>query len=246
MAGIRVVIDPGDVVARYRAVRARLAAAGGADVRLVAVTKGFGPEAVRAAAQAGIADVGESYAQECLAKLEWLDEVPTLHFVGGLQRNKVRKLAPVVDVWQSVDRLDLGLEIAKRAPGATVMVQVDLSGEESKRGCPPGEAPDLVARLTDAGLEVVGLMGIGPMAEPEAARPGFALLRGLVDELGLSECSMGMSADLEVAVQEGTTMVRVGTDIFGPRPETGHWRSPGGMPESGSSPTVDSGGGQEP
>lgn len=214
-------IDPGEVEVRARALRERLDAAGGSSVRVVAVTKGFGPEAIPAAVAAGIDDVGESYAQECLAKVAGLDDLPTLHFIGGLQRNKVRKLAPVVDVWQSVDRLDLGLEIAERAPRAAVMVQVDLSGEETKRGCPARDAPDLVARLRDSGLEVIGLMGIGPLGEPESARPGFALLRGLVDRLGLRECSIGMSADLEVAVEEGSTMVRVGTDLFGPRPVRG-------------------------
>lgn len=212
-------IDAAVVAARLAVVRERIEGAGGRDVTVVAVTKGFGPDAIDAATAAGLTDVGESYAQETLAKLPSVTNRPErIHFIGGLQRNKVRKLADVVDVWQSVDRADLGAEIAKRAPGARVMVQVDLSGEPSKRGCPPDAVDELVARLSDEGLVVGGLMGIGPMAEPAAARPGFALLRGLVDRLGLAECSMGMSGDLEVAVDEGSTMVRIGTDLFGPRP----------------------------
>lgn len=207
-----------EVAARLDVVRSRIAAAGGAEVRIVAVTKGFGADAVDAAIAAGVSDIGESYAQETLPKLEAVEGHPRVHFIGGLQRNKIRRLAPVVDVWQSVDRRELGVEIARRAPGATTMVQVDLSGELSKRGCPPDEAEGLVAVLRDEGLKVVGLMGIGPLGPPSDARPGFRRLRELVDELGLDECSMGMSADLEVAVEEGSTMVRVGTDLFGPRP----------------------------
>ncbi len=211
-------IDPAEVVRRLGLVRERLEAAGGAGIGIVAVTKAFSADAIVAATAAGLSDVGESYAQECLAKLEALTYRPRVHFIGGLQRNKVKKLAAVVDVWQSVDRVDLGLEIAKRAPGATVMVQVDLSGEVTKGGCRRDQVGDLVGRLRDEGLDVVGLMGIGPLGDPEAARPGFRTLRALVDLLDLAECSMGMSGDLEVAVEEGSTMIRVGTDLFGPRP----------------------------
>jgi len=123
-------------------------------------------------------------------------------------------------VWQSIDRIEIGAEIAKRSPGATVMVQVDISGEETKSGCDPAMAEPLVADLDALGLDVIGLMGIGPLGRPEMSRPGFQLLRGLVDRLGLSECSMGMSGDLEVAVEEGSTMVRVGRGLFGERTVT--------------------------
>ena len=210
-------VDPHQVSDRADALRARLVAAGGADVRIVAVTKTFGPDAVDAAVAAGLVDVGENYAQEAVAKLTEIASEPTVHFIGRLQRNKVRHLAPVVDVWQSVDRPELVREIAKRAPGARIMVQVDISDEESKGGVAPADTERLVVDATDAGLEVVGLMGVALLAEPEAARPGFALLRRLVDQLELAECSMGMTADLEVAVDEGTTMVRVGRDLFGER-----------------------------
>ncbi|MEL0140256.1 MAG: YggS family pyridoxal phosphate-dependent enzyme [Acidimicrobiaceae bacterium] len=207
-------VDPVAVGERAAVVRSRLDAAGGGDVRIVAVTKTFGPSAVDAAVAAGLDDVGENYAQEAAAKLTEITTAPTVHFIGRLQRNKVRLLAPHVHVWQTVDRLELATEIAKRAPGAKVMIQVDISGEESKGGCDPALAEDLVIHATDAGLDVVGLMGIALLAEPEAARPGFSLLRGLVDRLHLAECSMGMSADLEIAVDEGATMVRIGRDLF--------------------------------
>ncbi len=210
-------VDPAQVAQRAEALRARLDAAGGHAVRIVAVTKTFGPDAIDAAVAAGLTDVGENYAQEAVAKLAEVTTDPTVHFIGRLQRNKVRSLAPVVDVWQSVDRPELVREIAKRAPGASVMVQVDISDEESKGGVAPGDTEALVIAATDAGLDVVGLMGVALLAEPAAARPGFALLRRLVDDLGLRECSMGMTADLEIAVEEGTTMVRVGRDLFGER-----------------------------
>jgi pyridoxal phosphate enzyme (YggS family) len=205
------------VAERVAAVRARIADAGGEGVTLVAVTKGFEPEVVAAAVAAGIEDVGESYAQELVAKAAVVD-VPRWHFVGRLQANKVRALAPTVALWQSVDRPRLVDEVARRAPGASVLVQVDVTGEPSKGGCPPAEAPALVERAAAAGLEPTGLMAVGPLGPPEAARPGFRALAALADRLGLAERSMGMSADLEVAVQEGATMVRVGTALFGPRP----------------------------
>ncbi len=211
-------IDVQNVQANLRLLRERIEAAGGSSVEIVAVTKTFGVDAIDAAVGSGITNIGENYAQECVAKLRDHPSPPTVHFIGHLQRNKIRKLAPIVDVWQTVDRVEVGLEISKRAPGAKVMVQVDISGEETKSGCDPAQAPSLVDSLVTDGLDVVGLMGIGPLGEPEMSRPGFRLLRSLVDELGLAECSMGMSGDLEVAVEEGSTMVRVGRALFGERP----------------------------
>lgn len=198
----------------------------GDDVRVVAVTKGFGAEAVRAALAAGLPDVGESYAQELRAKspvagVRW-------HFVGRLQTNKVRQLAGLVDLWQSVDRLELGEEIARRAPGGRILVQVNVSGEAQKGGCAPADAPGLVARLRAAGLDVRGLMAVGHPADP---RPGFRRLRELADDLGLVERSMGMSGDLEIAVEEGSTMVRVGRALFGERPRPERTVTVGSEPE---------------
>jgi pyridoxal phosphate enzyme (YggS family) len=213
------VITVPDVRAGLAAVRDRITAAGGQAVTIVAVTKGFGPDAVTAARAAGLDDIGENYAQELLAKLAELAEPPPrLHFIGRLQTNKVRQLAAVIDLWQTVDRIELGHEIAKRAPGARVLVQVNVSDEPAKGGCPPADAGRLVGQLTEAGLAVEGLMTVGRTGPPELARAGFRLLAELADEHGLAIRSMGMTDDLEVAVEEGSTMVRVGSALFGPRP----------------------------
>ena len=215
--------DPDVLRARVEQVRNRIADAGGdpGAVQVLAVTKGFGPEVAQAAADAGLVDLGENYAQELVAKAPVLAGAGTTvrwHFIGRLQRNKVRSLAPTVSLWQTVDRLDLGLEIAKRAPGARVLVQVNVSDEPQKGGCAPEAVADLVAQLSDTGLLVEGLMTVGRTGSPAAARSGFAVLRGLADRLDLTVRSMGMSGDLEVAVEEGSTMVRVGSALFGPRP----------------------------
>jgi len=131
------IVESQAVVDNLAILRDRISRAGGSDVEIVAVTKTFGIDAVEAAMAAGLTCVGENYAQECVAKLVGHDRPPLVHFIGHLQRNKIRKLAPIVDVWQSVDRFETGVEIAKRAPGAKVMVQVDISGEESKSGLRP-------------------------------------------------------------------------------------------------------------
>lgn len=215
-------IDAAVVAGRVRDLRARIDACGGGErVRLVAVTKGFGSEVVGAAIEAGLVDFGESYAQECLAKFDEIGSMPDavrLHFIGRLQTNKVRQLASKVHLYQSVDRESLINEIARRAPGAAVLIQLDLSGEATKGGCDFGSARELVARAQDLGLDVRGFMGIGPTGPAELARPGFARLVRLADDMGLEERSIGMSNDLEVAVAEGSTMVRIGRDLFGPRP----------------------------
>jgi pyridoxal phosphate enzyme (YggS family) len=202
------------------AVRRRIErAGGGADVVVLPVTKGFGPDAIEAAVAAGCGAIGENYAQELLAKLaEVTGPRPEVHFIGQLQSRKVKALAGVVDVWQTVDRLVLVDELRRRAPGAHVMVQVNVTGEPQKAGCTPEDAPDLVARARDAGLVVDGLLTVGRAGPPEGSRPGFRQLRGLADRLGVRHCSMGMSEDLDVAVSEGSTMVRVGTALFGHRP----------------------------
>jgi hypothetical protein len=211
-----------DVRRRATELRRRIAAAGDPGrVRIVAVTKGFGANAVDAALRAGITDIGESYAQELVAKVPDVNrDGARWHFIGRLQTNKVRALTDIVDVWQSVDRATLGDEIAKRAPGAEVLLQVNVSNEPQKGGCAPPEVPQLVRRLQQSGLQVRGLMTVGRAGPPEDVRPGFRTLRRLADDLGLVECSMGMSDDLEIAVEEGATMVRVGRALFGERPRS--------------------------
>ena len=211
------------VLERVAAVRERIAAAGGDPerVRILAVTKGFGAWAPAVAASIGLSDLGENYAQELLAKALEVDlesgQQVRWHAIGRLQRNKVKALAPVVSCWQSIDRPSLADEVAKRAAGASVLVQVNVSDEEQKGGVAPAEAAALVERCRAGGLQVDGLMAVGAAGGPDAARPGFALLRRLADELQLPERSMGMTADLEAAVAEGATQVRVGTALFGAR-----------------------------
>ncbi len=204
------------------AVRARIEAAGGDPDRItiVAVTKGFPVEVVRDALAAGLVDIGENYAQELVAKAAAVGDstAPRWHFIGRLQRNKIRSIAHLVTLWQSVDRLAVGEVIARHAPGAAVLVQIDVTGEPQKGGCAPGAVEGLVADCQGLGLDVRGLMAVGPFGDPEAARPGFRLLRESADRLGLPERSMGMTGDFEVAVGEGSTMVRIGTALFGVRP----------------------------
>jgi len=214
-------IDPVLVADRVEQLRERiLAGAPDRQVRIMAVTKGFGPEAVLAAQAAGLDLIGENYAQEMVAKasavhverpLEW-------HFLGRLQRNKVRSLVGLVHVWQSIDRVELIDELARRSPGTRVFIQANLSGESQKGGAELEDVPKLVQHARSAGLAVEGLMGVGPEGPAEHARSGFRSLVRLADELHLPERSIGMTGDLEVAVQEGSTMIRVGSGLFGPRP----------------------------
>jgi len=213
-------IDAAQVAERLAQLRERIARAGGIDVAVMAVTKTFGIDAVEAATAAGADSIGENYAQELVAKLTDHVGHPPVHFIGQLQGNKVRALAPLVQVYETVDRASLAAEIAKRAPGVQVLVQVATTDEVGKGGCRPGDVPGLVERCSELGLVPVGLMTVGPTeGGPEAARPGFRAVRALLDRLHLSVCSMGMSGDLEVAVQEGSTQVRVGSALFGARPE---------------------------
>jgi uncharacterized pyridoxal phosphate-containing UPF0001 family protein len=138
------------------------------------------------------------------------------HFLGAIQRNKVARLAPIVGLWQSVARMEEGTRIARFAPGAAVLVEVDTTGRPGRNGCPPDAARALVPRLRDAGLDVRGLMTVAAPG-PEAATSAFGTVRSLADELGLEERSMGMTDDLEAAVRAGTTMVRIGRALFGER-----------------------------
>jgi uncharacterized pyridoxal phosphate-containing UPF0001 family protein len=218
------------VAERLAAVRERIAATGRRpeEVLVVAVTKGFGVESVQAATAAGIDDVGENYAQELAGKWQQAQGAATAgtggggerrwHFLGRVQRNKVRSIAAAVHLWQGVDRVAAGEEIARRAPGAGVLVQVRIDERPERNGCDPDDVPALVEQLDGLGLVVRGLMAVGPAGPAELARPGFRQVTALADRLGLAERSMGMTADLDVAVEEGSTMVRVGRGLFGARP----------------------------
>lgn len=204
-------------------------------VLLVGVTKTWGPEVVLAAWEAGLRDFGENYAQELVAKaraVEAAGACPRWHFIGGLQTNKVKVVAGLVHGVHSVDRESLVRELGRRvgeARALDVFVEVNTGGEDQKSGVAPGEAGALCARvMREPGLRLVGLMCVPPFSEdPEESRGHFRALRGLRDrlrrDLGAGEgvlcgLSMGMSHDFEVAIEEGATVVRVGTALFGERP----------------------------
>jgi PLP dependent protein len=190
-------------------------------VRVVGVTKGFGPDAVRAALGAGLRDLGENYAGELVAKASAAGvEVGDVvwHFLGAIQRNKVAALAGLVGVWQSVARAVEGERIARFAPRACVMVQVDVTGLPGRNGCPPEGVAALVGGLRALGLDVMGLMTVAAPGR-EAAAAAFGKVARLADDMGLRERSMGMSDDLEEAVAAGSTMVRIGRSLFGERPQ---------------------------
>jgi pyridoxal phosphate enzyme (YggS family) len=217
--------DPA-LVARVRtnleAVRTRIAAVGRNDVRIVAVTKRHPPDVVRAAVAVGLVDVGENYAQELVEKADATADLDVRwHFIGRLQSNKVRTLAGRVALYQTVDRTSLAAGIARRDPGASVLVQVDLAGLPERGGCSWDEVGSLVGDATAVGLDVRGLMGVAPPPDGPggtgAVRASFERLAGLQADLGLAELSIGMSGDLDDALACGATMVRLGTALFGLR-----------------------------
>ncbi|MSQ72157.1 MAG: YggS family pyridoxal phosphate-dependent enzyme [Betaproteobacteria bacterium] len=198
-------------------------------VRLVAVSKTFPADAISAAAAAGMRDFGENYVQEAIGKIAALSPLGlTWHFIGPIQSNKTRQLAEHFDWIHSLDHEKIALRLAEQRPPSRaplqVCLQVNISGEASKSGVAPGEVAALagcVAALPR--LRLRGLMAVPePTADPALARHRFAQLRSLKEQLNrgglqLDTLSMGMSADLEAAVAEGATMVRVGTAIFGER-----------------------------
>jgi pyridoxal phosphate enzyme (YggS family) len=197
-------------------------------VRIVAVTKTHGPEAVRAALAAGLTDIGENRVQEALRKQELLTGLPVAwHLIGTLQRNKARQAVGRFELIHSVDRGDLSAELARRAaPGATqpVLVQVNCSDEPQKGGIEPRELPGLLEAIGQLEqLELRGLMTMSALTDdPAEQRRAFRRLRELREEaehsgFRLPELSMGMSGDFPVAVEEGATMIRLGTVLFGER-----------------------------
>jgi hypothetical protein len=230
-------VNAHDVVAALEQVRGRIrdaaqrAGRDAEEVTLVAVSKGSAAEQVLRAAAAGQRDFGENRADEAAAKAAEVGRragsAVRWHFVGRLQRNKVKKIAGVVDVVHSVDRVSLAQEIGARAGHPVdVLVEVNVSGEASKGGVAPDDVEPLVEQIAAVeGVRVTGLMTMAPrVALPADARPYFRRLAKLRDELdrrfpgvGIRDLSMGMSQDYEIAVEEGATLVRVGTAIFGPR-----------------------------
>jgi hypothetical protein len=216
-----------DVRANLERVRERVARAAQRagrrpeDILLIGVSKTVPAERVREAIAAGLPALGENRVQEAKEKIRVLGRPVPWHLIGHLQTNKVKDALDLFDVIQSVDRPALAAELARRARRPVdVLVEVNLAGELAKSGFAPAEvkpALDVLAALPN--LRVRGLMAIPPAAaDAEQTRPWFRTLRELRDAAELAELSMGMSADFEVAIEEGATMVRVGTAIFGERP----------------------------
>jgi pyridoxal phosphate enzyme (YggS family) len=225
-----------DIAGNLARVRERLARAAeragrrADDVLLIGVSKTVEAERIRAAVAAGLGALGENRVQEAKAKVAELGRPVPWHLIGHLQTNKVKDALELFDVIHSVDRLELARELERRAAGRArpieTMLQVNVGAEATKGGVSPdgvGEALDAIGKLSH--VRVRGLMAIPPEVErAEDARPWFRRLRELAERHGLRELSMGMSGDFEVAIEEGATMVRVGTAIFGPRaprPEAG-------------------------
>jgi len=202
----------------------------GQEVTIVAVTKGFGVDAIRAARAAGLADIGENRVQEAVGKQEELGAASRVtgirwHLIGHLQRNKAKLVPGRFELVHSVDSLPLATELDKRASGLRVLLQVNVAGEEQKSGCAPEEARTLarqISALTNLRLE--GLMTIAPFTDDVDVQRrtfrGLRVLRDTIKEeegLWLPTLSMGMSGDYAIAAQEGATVIRLGTALFGPR-----------------------------
>lgn len=201
------------------------------EIRLVAASKTVDVERIRAAIEAGITIVGENYVQEALKKSETVEKPVSWHFIGHLQKNKARHAVRLFDMIQSVDSIALSEELNKRADlvgrKMEVLVEVNLSGEASKSGVEAEDTAALIHRINELpNLSFRGLMTMPPFFDdPEESRPYFARLRTLSERIvregihpGPLELSMGMSNDFLIAIEEGATLVRVGTGIFGPRP----------------------------
>jgi hypothetical protein len=215
------VVTVATVAERLAGVQDRIERAGArpGSVTVVAVTKGLGPQAVEAAVGAGLVDIGENYAQEMLSKLSTAPAGARWHFLGQPQRNKLARLAPHVRLWHGLDSEEHALALAQRQPAAAVLVQVRTAGPLGRHGASPGQVPALVGSALAAGLDVRGLMAVGPRPATGAeVRRCFGEVARLAEALGLRELSMGMSADFDLAVAEGATIVRLGTVLFGPRP----------------------------
>ncbi|HPD56439.1 MAG TPA: YggS family pyridoxal phosphate-dependent enzyme [Smithellaceae bacterium] len=226
-----------DIAANIRRIRERIAQAAARagrvpdDIKLMAVTKTVSPERAREAINAGIDLFGENYVQEAKGKIAALGKNVKWHMIGHLQTNKAKYVVRLFDCVQSVDRIELARELDKRARLAgcklNVLIEVNVSGEQSKSGVGAADAPLLAKNVASLeNISVCGLMTMPPYFEnPEEARPYFRALRELaaqIDRAGIpgvsmKELSMGMTDDFEVAIEEGATIVRVGRAIFGDR-----------------------------
>lgn len=201
-------------------------------VRLVAVSKTVAPDIVREALEAGVTILGENYVQEAREKFKALVQYPvSWHFIGHLQSNKAKYAVRLFDLIHSVDSLKLAHELDKQAAKVDkiqqILVQVNISGEDTKSGISADETIELISAISLLkNLSIKGLMTMPPFFyQPEKVRPYFAALRNLRDQIkercipnvSMQELSMGMTGDFEVAIQNGATLVRIGTAIFGER-----------------------------
>lgn len=200
------------------------------EITLVAVSKGQELWKVKEAVAAGVKVLGENFIQEAQGKIQALGGAASWHLVGHLQTNKAKAAVELFDLIHSLDSLKLAQELDRRASQAgkkvRCLVEINLSGERAKYGLALTTAGELIEQLTRLpNLQVEGLMTMTPLFDdPELARPYYSQLRHIRDELsapGIRELSMGMSSDFEIAIEEGATLVRVGTAIFGPRPPRG-------------------------
>lgn len=195
------------------------------EVSLVAVTKTLSADTVQAGLSAGLTVFGENYIQEAQAKINEINSSAVWHFIGHLQTNKAKFAVRLFDLIHSVDNIKLARELNKRAGSAgrviPILVQINISGEESKSGVSKDQAEELIHEVLEfPHLKTRGLMTVPPFFEsPDLARPYFKALRELKEKIGppLIDLSMGMTIDFEVAIEEGATIIRVGTAIFGPR-----------------------------
>ena len=187
------------------------------DVRIVGVTKTFGEDVVRVAREVGLTCVGENYVEELEQKrLSCSDVDVTWNYLGALQTNKIARIAQIADVICGVSRIKEIEKIASTKDAASINVQVDFTGAAGRNGAVESDAEALVARAKDLGLDVRGLMCVAAPGN-DAARLSFSKLTILANSLGLKERSMGMTDDLEIACELGSTEVRIGRALFGPR-----------------------------
>jgi PLP dependent protein len=196
------------------------------EITLIAVTKTVDISKIREAVDAGVTDIGENYMQDAGEKFEALGHIAKWHMIGHLQSNKSKQAVRIFDLIQSVDSISLAAEIGKRSQsiGKTtgVLIEVNISGEASKFGVTPSDVPAISEAVASVeGVKLEGLMGIAPFTDDiSAIRRSFAKLKTLWDKLPAEHrkwLSMGMTSDFEIAIEEGSNMVRIGTAIFGPR-----------------------------
>lgn len=227
-----------DVAANLAGIRARVAEAAGRsgrsadDVTVLGASKKVEPGRINQAIRAGLTGIGENYVQEAQEKIPLLEGPIRLHFIGHLQTNKAKLAARLFDTIQSVDSLRLATELSKRAAALEktldVLIEVNLGDESTKAGVPPAEVGALVGQIAPLdNLRLRGLMAMPPLfGDPEQSRPYFRQLRELAESVratnpsgvAMDQLSMGMTHDYPVAVEEGATLIRIGTGLFGPRP----------------------------